>query len=550
MPTTIGRYLVAQLERLGIGHVFGVPGDFVLRFMHNLARGPLTLVTTCDEQGAGFAADAYARLRGAGAVCVTYGVGGLKIANPVAEAYAERSPVVVISGAPGVGERGHRRLIHHTVRDFETQHHVFRELTCASAVLDNPDTALDEVDRVLAELARQKRPVYLELPRDMVEAKAGRAHARAVVPPASDPETLEIALAESATRIREARRPVIVAGEEVHRFGMQDGIVALARTTGIPVATTILGKSTVSEDDPLFLGVYQGRVGRDEVRAYVEGSDCIVLLGVMMTDINLGLYTARLERGRCVQAVSGRIAVGYHVYEEVLFEDFLRGLCAADLGPAREAPVPRRPPVDTAPRGPEPITIARLCEMLEAFVLPGVILIADTGDAMFGAANVRVHGSAGFLSPAYYASLGFGMPAAIGAACAEPGKRPIVLIGDGAFQMTGMEISTAARLGLDPIVVVLNNGGYTTERYILDGPYNDILPWEFWRIPDLLGSGVGHLVRTEWEFADAMRRATAGPGTLHILDVRLDRMDASPTLRRIAAGLARRQQDRSPSPRA
>src|SRR6187402_3936760 len=154
---TIGEYLIQQLYELGVRHVFGIPGDYVLGFYDQLQRSKLRLVNTCDEQGAGFAADAYARVRGLGAVCITYCVGGMKVANTTAEAFAEKSPVVVISGAPGMKEREKNPLLHHKVREFDTQKKVFEQLTVASTVLDNPETALAEIDRVLHSAVRYKR---------------------------------------------------------------------------------------------------------------------------------------------------------------------------------------------------------------------------------------------------------------------------------------------------------------------------------------------------------------------------------------------------------
>src|SRR5438309_3232589 len=165
---TIGQYLISRLRAFGVGHVFGIPGDYVLGFYELLEHSELKTITTCDEQGAGFAADAYARLRGLGAVCVTYCVGGLKVANTTAEAFAEKSPVVVISGAPGMKEREKNPLLHHKVREFDTQKKVFEQLTIASTVLSDPQTAFQEVDRVLHAALRFKRPVYIELPRDLV----------------------------------------------------------------------------------------------------------------------------------------------------------------------------------------------------------------------------------------------------------------------------------------------------------------------------------------------------------------------------------------------
>src|SRR5690349_22775056 len=208
---SIARYLISRLEELGVGHVFGIPGDYVLGFYDQLVASNLKVITTCDEQGAGFAADAYARVRGLGVVCVTYCVGGLKVANTTAEAFAEKSPVVVISGAPGMKEREKNPLLHHKVKEFDTQKKVFEQLTIASTVLSDPQTAFQEIDRVLHTALRYKRPVYIELPRDRVFVP-GTSHYRVRdVHERSNPNTLRAALAEAAEMIKSARKPVILA---------------------------------------------------------------------------------------------------------------------------------------------------------------------------------------------------------------------------------------------------------------------------------------------------------------------------------------------------
>lgn len=535
----IDEYLIQQLRAHGVEHLFGVPGDFVLRFMQAVEQSGMMLVNTCDEQGAGFAADAYARVRGLGAVCVTYGVGGLKIANTTAEAFAERSPVIVISGAPGIRERRRHPLIHHKVRDFDTQARIFEHLTVASAVIDDPDTALGEIDRVFAAAMRYKRPVYLELPRDMLPLRTRLHHPPRVDDEPSDADSLAAALDEAIARINAARQPVFLIGEEVHRFGLQSVVLELIDRAGVPVAATLLGKSVLDEDHPAYMGIYQGGIGREEVRAYVESSDCVVMLGVMMTDVNLGIYTARLERGDCIHAVTERLSVGYHVYESVRFADFVRGLVTDALRPRElgEHPWSQTAVTCWVAEPDRPLTVERLFQRLDAFLDEQTCVIADPGDALFGAGNLTVHQHTAFLSPAYYCSLGFAVPAALGAQLADPERRPLVLVGDGAFQMTGVELSTIARYGLSPIVVVLNNLGYVTERYILDGGFNDVLPWEYHRLPELLGAGLGLLAGTEGEFDAALERARAHTDGFVLIEARLDRLDASPTLRRIAAGL-------------
>src|SRR3954464_13922216 len=238
-PPTIGEYLIQRLYAHGVEHVFGIPGDYVLGFYDLLQKSKLKIVNTCDEQGAGFAADAYARVRGLGAVCVTYCVGGLKVANTTAEAFAEKSPVVVISGAPGIKEREKNPLLHHKVKEFDTQKKVFEQLTIASTVLSDPQTAFQEIYRVLHAALRFKRPVHIELPRDLAFAPGIPYHRPQEIHEESDLETLRAALAEAETMINQARRPVLLADVEVHRFGLQDALLKLVRKTNIPVATTV-----------------------------------------------------------------------------------------------------------------------------------------------------------------------------------------------------------------------------------------------------------------------------------------------------------------------
>jgi indolepyruvate decarboxylase len=541
-PPSIGEYLIQQLYAHGVRHVFGIPGDYVLAFYDMLHRSKLRLINTCDEQGAGFAADAYARVRGLGAVCVTYCVGGLKVANTTAEAFAEKSPVVVISGAPGMKEREKNPLLHHKVREFDTQKKVFEQLTIASTVLSDPQTAFQEIDRVLHAALRYKRPVYIELPRDQVFVQGIPHHKTPDIHERSDPKSLRAALAEAAQMINAAQKPVILADVEVHRFGLQDQVLKLAQKTNIPVAATVMGKSVIGEQHPFYLGVYEGAMGREDVRQYVESSDCVIMLGAFMTDINLGVYTARLDPARSIYATSEKLSIRYHTYEEVRFKDFMRGLLGLKLRRRASRQIPHPKPINQFQRrnGNGKLSIKRLFERLNAFLTADVVVVCDVGDSLFGATDLFIRHRTEFLGPAYYASMGFAVPAAVGAQMANPKLRPLVLVGDGAFQMTGMELATVARYGLNPIVVVLNNRGYGTERHMQDGPYNDLWPWEYSRLPEVLGAGRGFVVDTERELDKALKQAAEWTESFCILDVHLPMLDRSPALDRLAARLAKR----------
>jgi indolepyruvate decarboxylase len=539
---SIGEYLIQQLYAHGVRHVFGIPGDYVLGFYDQLAKSKLHLINTCDEQGAGFAADAYARVRGLGAVCITYCVGGLKVANTTAEAFAEKSPVVVISGAPGIKEREKNPLLHHKVREFDTQKKVFEQLTIASTVLSDPQTAFQEIDRVLHAALRFKRPVYIELPRDLVGVPGIPHHKTPEIHERSDPKSLKAALAEAQEMINGARQPVILADVEVHRFGLQDQVLQLARQTNIPVAATVMGKSVIGEQHPFYLGIYEGAMGRDDVRQYVESSDCLIMLGAFMTDINLGVYTARLDPARSIYATSEKLSIRYHTYEEVRFKDFMRGLLKLRLRRRASNTIPRPVPFNEfkVRRGNAKVTVKRLFQRLNAFLSDNTVVVADVGDALFGATDLFIRHRTEFLGPAYYASMGFAVPASVGAQIANPKLRPLVLVGDGAFQMTGMELATVARYGLNPVVVVLNNRGYGTERHMQDGAYNDVWPWQYSQLPEVLGAGRGFVVRTEEELDRALIEAERCTDGFCILDVHLAQMDRSPALDRLAARLAKR----------
>ncbi len=541
----IGEYLIKQLYSHGVRHVFGIPGDYVLGFYEDLNRSKLRLINTCDEQGAGFAADAYARVHGLGAVCVTYCVGGLKIANTTAEAFAEKSPVVIISGAPGIKERKKNPLLHHKVREFDTQKKVFDQLTVSSTVLSDPQTALQEIDRVLNAAMRFKRPVYIELPRDMVSVSGITHHVPLELSDKSDQKALSEALDEAIDMINASRKPSIIAGVEIQRFGLQNDLLKLIQKTKIPVAATILGKSVIGERHPLYLGVYEGATGRDEVREYIESSDCLIILGAFMTDINLGIFTAHLDPGRSIYATSEKTSIRYHNYEDIRLQDFILGLIKSKIKPrnldAIPNPEPQKPFV--VQRG-KKITVTRLFERLNNFLKDNTIIIADVGDALIGSSDLSIHHRTEFLSPAYYTSMGFAIPASVGAQMANPKLRPLVIVGDGAFQMTGMELSTVARYKLNPIVVVLNNRGYGTERPMQDGSYNDVLNWQYSLIPKIIGTGRGFVIKTEEELDQALMTAEKYLNGFSILDVQLDPHDISPALKRLTERLGKKVKER------
>lgn len=535
---TVGSFLFDYLYDQGAHHAFGIPGDFALPTFRWLENSKIDLLTLTHEPSVGFAADGYARIKGLGVACVTYCVGGLNMLNSIACAYAEKSPVLVISGGPSPADRKRDPLLHHKVRTFDTQQRIYDEVTCASAVLLDPETAAEEIIRVVTTMKQQCRPGYLEIPFDVVDMPIKTPSIRTPEPAESDAENLEAALAEAAERISAAERPVIVADVELHRHGYTDLAVGIAEKFNIPIAATLLSKSVISETNPLYIGVYSGGLSEPQTRDYVENSDCAILLGAFLSDVFMGMNTAKLERKNTLLSNTEKTRIGLHSYEQVEFIDFLRGLKECDIK-HKEFDNPytlkTHAPLKDKERE-EKLSSESFFRILGLTMDEDATLVCDTGDALMGALGLRTSKRNNFLSDAYYLSMGFAMPAAIGAMAASPDSRVYCLIGDGAFQMTGMELSTCAKYGQAPIVCVLNNDGYGTQRHIIDGPFNDIRRWEYAKVRDVLDYGKSVKVHTKGELEKALKEATASD-EMHLIEVMIPRDDCSEPLRRMASAL-------------
>jgi indolepyruvate decarboxylase len=543
----LGQFLFEYLYRRGVRHSFGIPGDFALPTFTWLEKSKIQSITMTHEPAAGFAADAYSRINGIGLVCVTYCVGGLNVLNAIAGAYAEKSPVVVVSGAPGRKDREKDPLLHHKVKTFETQRRIYDEVTVASTVLLDEQRAASEIARCVEACLRHKRPVYIEVPHDIVDREIPITGIAPAAPEKSDPHTLDAAVSETLSLIRKAKKPVILAGVELARYRTARLVVRMAERMNIPIAADLLSKSAVPENHPLYIGVYGGAMSSDEhVRKYVESADLVLMLGTFITDMSMGFYTAKLDRRRTVLATSERVSIRYHRYDSIQFRDFLEALAAANIKPKHfNHPNPHAlpKPLKNVERS-DALTMADVFRILSLHLDERCCVIADIGDAIFGAVGIRSARQAQFIAPAYYMSMGFAVPASIGVAMAAKKLRPYVLVGDGAFQMTGVEISTAVRLGLNPIIIVLNNDGYGTMRRIREGCFNIITQWNYSKICELVRDGEGTIASTKGEFDAALSRAQKS-NRVHLIELKIPRNDVSDQLERIAIEVRKRRGSRN-----
>ena len=542
----MGAYLVERLREAGIGHVFGVPGDYALGFLDCIVESEVEFVGTCNELNAGYAADAYARIHGAGAVAVTYAVGGFSVLNAIAGAYAERVSVVTLCGGPSRAHRDESRQVHHTLGDYGIQLQVFESVTEAAVALESAESAPAQIDATIATCLRTRRPVFIEIPADLVDAPcAAPEPLQWEQAPPSDAATLEEAVAEAALLLGAAERPLILGGVEVHRFGLREELEALIEHAGYPVATALMGKSLINETNPHFIGLYSGALSEEYVRETVEGADCVLNLGAFMSDINLGIYTANIATEKLIHASAECVRIKHHRFDKVFLGDFIRALREA-LPRAQERDARIRPAshVLLEPFVPQPeqaITVSRFYERVNHILDAGNVVLADAGDSFMCAGELLMREQVGFISQAFYCSIGFTLPAALGVGLAAPQRRPVVFIGDGAFQMVAQELSTLLRHHLNPVIFLMNNRGYTVERVIHDGPYNDIQNWRYHALVEVFGAdaGWGCEVRSEGELEAALERAGRESQRLAFIEVHLDPADCSEALRRLGAELRR-----------
>jgi indolepyruvate decarboxylase len=519
----VGEYLFRRLMDEGVTHTFGIPGDFALSLYAAQAACGLPTVVMTHEPSVGYAADVYARLKGLGVALVTYGVGSLNMVNATAMAYAEQSPLLVIAGAPETQWQDRNVLFYHRVKNADTQLRVYQEVTAAQASIRDPAQAAAEIDRVIATVRRLSRPGFIEIARDVVNQTMPpltSPQLETVHAARSDGEGIHEALEEIIARLNASKRPVFYAGLEIERFGLTRELIALVERTHIPVATSLMGKAVVPERHRQFIGTYFGRIGPEAVRKYVENSDCLVALGMLMTLMDTGIYTGSLDRQRLIQVTTQGTSISHHHYPDALLPDVLPALVhSTKLKRHKPAKLPApRPAKRTAGNA---LSMGTIIDELNQFLTAEHIVIADTGDCLFASVELRADY---FIGPGYYASMGLAVPGAIGAQVARPDLRPIVLIGDGAFRMDGVEVA------------MINNQTFATLKVSAgDQPYFRLRPWDHVRLAQALG-GQGVQAKTREEFRNALRLADSS-NDFWIIDAVIDEANVSDTLTKLGQEL-------------
>lgn len=544
-PYTVADYLLDRLAGCGIGHLFGVPGDYNLQFLDHVIDHPtLHWVGCANELNAAYAADGYARMSGAGALLTTFGVGELSAINGIAGSYAEYVPVLHIVGAPCSAAQQRGELMHHTLGDGDFRHfyRMSQAISAASAILDEQNACF-EIDRVLGEMLAARRPGYIMLPADVAKKTAIPPTQALALPVHEAQSGVETAFRYHARQcLMNSRRIALLADFLAGRFGLRPLLQRWMAETPIAHATLLMGKGLFDEQHPNFVGTYSAGASSKEVRQAIEDADRVICVGTRFVDTLTAGFTQQLpaERTLEIQPYASRIGETWFNLPMAQAVSTLRELClecAFAPPPTRSAGQPVR--IDKGE-----LTQESFWQTLQQYLKPGDIILVDQGTAAFGAAALSLPDGAEVVVQPLWGSIGYSLPAAFGAQTACPDRRVILIIGDGAAQLTIQEMGSMLRDGQAPVILLLNNDGYTVERAIHGAAqrYNDIASWNWTQIPPALNAAQQAecwRVTQAIQLAEVLERL-ARPQRLSFIEVMLPKADLPELLRTVTRALEAR----------
>ncbi|CAL0300929.1 unnamed protein product [Lupinus luteus] len=544
---TLGSHLARRLVEVGVRDVFSVPGDFNLTLLdHLIAEPQLNLIGCCNELNAGYAADGYARSKGIGACVVTFTVGGLSILNAIAGAYSENLPVICIAGGPNSNDYGTNRILHHTIglSDFSQELRCFQTVTCFQAVVNNLEDAHELIDTAISTALKESKPVYISiscnLPGISHPTFANDPVPFTIAPKLSNEEGLKAAVEATAAFLNKAVKPVIVGGPKLRVAKAQHAFQEFVEASGYPIAAMPSAKGFVTEQHPHFIGTYWGAVSTSFCGEIVESADAYVFVGPIFNDYSSVGYSLLIKKEKAIIVQPNRVTIADGPsFGCVFMADFLTALSkklkknTTAVENYRRIFVPQGIPLKLEKD--EPIRVNVLFKHIQGLLSEDTAVIAETGDSWFNCLKLRLPENCGYEFQMQYGSIGWAVGATLGYAQAATDKRVIACIGDGSFQVTAQDISTMIRCGQKTIIFLINNGGYTIEVEIHDGPYNVIKNWDYTRFVEAIHNGEGKCwtakVRTEEELTEAIATATgAEKDSLCFIEVFVHKDDTSKEL--------------------
>ncbi|KAI0126055.1 thiamine diphosphate-binding protein [Xylariales sp. AK1849] len=489
----VGEYLFRRLREIGIETIFGVPGDYELALLDLIPPTDLTWVGSPNELVAAYAADGYARVKGAGALVTTFGPGELSALCGIGGSFTEFVPVLHIVGYPNDAVKKSGKIYHHTLGDKSYDHYVnmSAELSCATAVLKDPAIAADEIDRVLNAMLYHSQPGYIGIPQEVAYSKIPSSGlstplSRFLSPNAADVETSVINAI--IAKLESSNSPALIVDGGGARGSWNHLADGLVDALDIPYFTTILGKGIVKESSDLFGGSYLGAQSWPSVIKAIEGSDCLLWLGNYPGDFNTGLFTENVKEDVVVDFQRFHTMIGETKHEASMVHVLERLIGTLKAHPTlhKRGSSTRIPPRELL-KEPKTEIIKHewIWQRLTSYFRPGDLIVVETGTSQFGIAESYLPDGSHMWTQAVYGSIGYAAGAAVGGSIAgkESGKykRMILITGEGSLQLTVQAFALLMRRGIVPVVFIINNNGYTVER-ILHGlyePYNDVPDWDY-----------------------------------------------------------------------
>jgi indolepyruvate decarboxylase len=533
--TSVAEYIIERLAAEDILRCFGVAGDYVFPICDAVDSSPKVKWIGCsNELNAAYAADGYARVRGAAMLVTTYGVGELSALNGVMGAKAEKSLVFHIVGMPSYQHQRLGKIAHHTLGDgvFGNFVGLSAQAACCHAVI-NPQNCVVEMERVIAEARRNNQPAYIAVPSDYALSSIMPADVKPLLLQ-SNAAALKKAIAVIGERLRAAKSVVAFPAFTILRLGLQKQARIAIEALGCPFTTTLMEKCVIDEGHPQFAGMYAGAVSDPKTRQIVEGADLVLDLGgVNLNDITTASYSAQLDLSRFITVGLNDVRIGDEVIAGVRIVDVLVELAKLKPAAARYHGTPQRlAPLTGSPS--DKITMAALYPRYAAFLRAGDTVVLETGSTSLGLPPMILPDGVRVEAQVLWGSIGWATPAAFGIALADPERRTILITGEGSHQLTANEIGAMGRFGKNVIVFVLNNDGYLIERALEENPnwtYNDLAPWKYAELPKALGCSDWFTARvtTLGELDDAMEAARASRTGAYI-EIIGGRLDMPPVL--------------------
>ncbi|NNC22761.1 alpha-keto acid decarboxylase family protein [Salinisphaera sp. USBA-960] len=547
MRTTIADFLVSRIAQIDCEHVFGVPGDFNLQLMDQIQRcSKIDFIGCCNELNAAYAADGYARLNGISVLLTTYGVGDLGAISGVAGAAAEQVPLVCISGAPPLHIMQQGTPLHHTLGDgnYNNVMNCFSQV-CSDYACLTPDNAAFEIDRLLTNCYHNKKPVYIQIPSDISHITIDAESSHLELGNESNAEQLSSAISALTCLWQDSHKPAILADMHAERLGYDKLLLDFAEATSTSYATLTTGKAVLPEQHPLFIGVYQGSYSAPESRDLIEESDFLITTSPRLIEANSGHFTDRLPNESIINLQTNAISIRGVTYYAVnpceLLTHFLESVQEdaktnqKQYSPNQEIQTPPIPEHAC-------LTQTRLWPRIAHFIAPNDVVIAESGTSSLGLGGQKLPSGVTYINSNIWGAIGFTLPAVLGTCLAAPKRRHLLFIGDGSFQLTMQELSTLLHQDQKPIIFIINNFGYTIERFIhgINASYNDIKNWDYSALPSIFSSSdqyISFRVQTEGQLEQAITTIKSS-NKLSLVELQLDALDAPESLKKFGSATA------------